>query len=204
MITLDGILFYWLGWIFWVITTFFMQKGKNRTTLTFFILLIIALSLMKFTILGYEIGLSFFVLICGSFFLLVKQNRKLYTLFVITFIGFSYTGLRLWEVVSPVWVIIPRVYLYAAIIILLTLFFSRNYVQCFLIGCLSISLGEVVYVLLVDRIGWDLPIGDSGIMDLLFLHVSSVLILYIWKEIKLKFEDILQQVELQKKGWTNE
>ncbi|WP_117169346.1 hypothetical protein [Paraliobacillus sediminis] len=201
---MDGILFYWLGWIFWVITTFFMQKGKNRTTLTFFILLIIALSLMKFTILGYEIGLSFFVLICGSFFLLVKQNRKLYTLFVITFIGFSYTGLRLWEVVSPVWVIIPRVYLYAAIIILLTLFFSRNYVQCFLIGCLSISLGEVVYVLLVDRIGWDLPIGDSGIMDLLFLHVSSVLILYIWKEIKLKFEDILQQVELQKKGWTNE
>lgn len=201
---MDGVLFYWLGWIFWIITTFLMRKGKNRTTLTCLILLIIALSLVKFSIFGYEIGLSFCLLICGSFFLLAKQKRKVYILFVITFIGFTYTGLRLWEVVSPIWVIIPRVYLYGAIIILLTLFFSKNYIQSFLIGCLSISFGEVAYVLLVGRIGWDLPIGDSGIMDLLFLHVSSLFILYIWKEIKLKFEDILQQVELQKKRWTNE
>lgn len=201
---MDGVLFYWLGWIFWIITTFFMRKGKNRTTLTFLILLIIALSLIKLPIFGYEISLSFCVLICVLFFLLAKQKRKVYTLFVITFIGFSYTGLRLWEIVSPVWVIVPRVYLYAVIIFLLTLFFSGNYLQSCLIGCLSISFGEVFYVLLVERIGWELSIGDSFIMDLLFLHVFLSVILYVWKEIKLKFEDILHQVELQKKRWTNE
>ncbi|WP_112181192.1 MULTISPECIES: hypothetical protein [Paraliobacillus] len=201
---MDGVLFYWLGWIFWIITTFLMQKGKFRTTLSFFILLIISLSLVKFTILGYEIGLSFCIVVLGSFFLLTRQTRKVYMLFVIILIGFSYAGLRLWEVVSPIWVIIPRMYLYAFIVITLTMLCNRKYLQRYLVCCLAVSFGEVVYIMIVGEIGWNLTIGDSNILDLICLQTASLFILYLWTEIKLKFEDILQQVELQKKRWTNE
>lgn len=201
---MDGILFYWLGWIFWIIATFLMSKGKTRTLLALSILFIISFSLVNVTILGIEVNISFCILVCGAFFVLAKQNYKIFSLFVIIFIGFCYTGLRLWEVISPIWFIVPRIYVYTAIVIVLTILFSKNYLQRCLICCLSISLGEILYIVSVNKIGWTLLIGDSNIMDMLSLQIGVLFFISIWKEIKFKFGVILQQLEQENKRWTNE
>src|SRR5699024_11296889 len=78
---LDGVIFYWLGWVFWVFTTFFMKKCKRRTLLSIWILLLMICAHIQFNVHIFEINLTLIILWIGSLLLLVNNDKVVYHCF---------------------------------------------------------------------------------------------------------------------------
>ncbi len=181
-----------------------MNKGITRTMLAFFLLHLILLASINLTLFQIDINLAFLLIVITSCIVLTTQNHKFYRTLIILFIAYSYTGSRLWEIVNPIWFFIPRTLLYGLVFSFISILFGRNIIERFLVSCLTVSLGEIIYVVIVQQIGWKESLGNSELMNLLLLQAGVIFTFYVIREIKIKLEVILQQIEQQKKRWTNE
>ncbi|WP_085992019.1 YphA family membrane protein [Oceanobacillus senegalensis] len=172
----EGMLFFWFSWIFWILVTFFMNRGKLRTYLAYWILLSIIVSPFYVVIGQYFVHLTVIILLLGTMVLIAKQPRIPYYLFASFTVTIGYTALLLWEKISPIWLIIPRTLLIAVIIgclvsILSSYFHSR--ISICLFGFLS---GEIIYSLILYSYGFQEEIGEMQFLDTL---LSTLLLLTI-------------------------
>src|SRR5699024_2422526 len=103
-----GLLFYWLAWIFCVLTTFFMSKTWKRTFFSCWILLIILCANIYIENIHFPISLSLFILCVGVAVWIAHLqcwSRFLVTSFIIMI---GYTALLFWGRNTPVWLFMTR------------------------------------------------------------------------------------------------
>ncbi|MFB1050481.1 hypothetical protein ACEWET_05875 [Paraliobacillus sp. JSM ZJ581] len=198
------IVVYWFLWIYWVIVTFLMEKGKKRNNIACFMLLLITCSSFNLRWFGITVNLSVIFLFIVSNILLVLARRKLFLFLACLFIAHAYAALQLWDITNPVWVFAPKIIIFSLILAFLVLFITSNMVERFIIACTSIIIGEIVYSLVVYRLEWDVTIGDTFMFLLLCSLTCTILLYHFFLEIKIKLQDILHMLEQQNKRWTNE
>lgn len=182
----------WILWVYWIVITFLMQKERKRTLLGMLVLITISSSNLIIQLGNIAINITSIILLLISVCFLVRCQHSIYLLFASLFIAHIYAGLRFWEIVSPIWVFIPRVLLYTCVFfVLIQLFFKRSNDQLY-VSFTSIIGGEIIYSLVIHRLGWEVIIGDATLLLLLCFLTSGILIVQLCQEIKKRLKDILR------------
>src|SRR5690625_754537 len=71
----NGLLFYWFGWLLWIIVTFLMKKTELRTKIACWILIAILSSNVNINIDNYHVSLTFLILF-GSVIILHRSEER--------------------------------------------------------------------------------------------------------------------------------
>ena len=116
---MEGLLFYWLFWMCWILTTFFYPKcHPDRLKFSAWILVTIILSTMHINLYGFELSVSGLFILFTSYLYIVQFEKKqiLYILLTSFIIMIMYVCFLLFELFDPVWVIMKREWMLSLLI----------------------------------------------------------------------------------------
>src|SRR5690606_32574001 len=150
----EGIMFYWIAWTFWVITTFFMKKEDSlRLGFSLWLLALIILSPYSVPVFDFEISIAGIFLGCSIFGFGARiKGKKLLYLFICSFIiMLAYVCFHLFALFDPVWLVFPRNWMLAAVLVFTSLILQENKVSRILIILLGALQGEVLYALILSK-----------------------------------------------------
>ncbi|OZU90097.1 hypothetical protein CIL03_02860 [Virgibacillus indicus] len=198
-----GALFYWLCWILWIIVTFFMFKGKQRTRFAIWILLTIIFSNFYVTAGNISVSLSFLLVLTGSMLLLIPNTRLIYHLISSFTITIGYAAMLLWEKNAPVWIIFHRPLILSIITVILIVILTKSFNLRLGIGLLGMSAGELIYSLTLSSYGFSEPIGQIYFFEYAVMTVVILMILDILQRWKYKVISLIENYK-QSLRWLNE
>ncbi|MEW8970982.1 hypothetical protein [Mesobacillus jeotgali] len=175
---MEGLYFYWLAWMGWVWTTFFMNKN-NPLRLKWSVLLLAVILAAPYTadVVNIEIHLS--ALAIGLFIFLETRQKKtgsLLYLFLSSFIiMLAYTSFLLFELFDPVWVLFDRnIMLGAAGFYLAVLLHKerRDRILALISGFLQ---GDILFSAILWKFNFPYPAASMAFMDILFISLGLLL-----------------------------
>lgn len=181
---MEGLFFYWLTWMGWIVTTFFMDKNNpERLKVTIWLLLLILAAPYNKAIFTMEINLS--ALIIVALLLIETRGKKLgefLNLFTSSFIiMLAYTSFLLYELLDPVWVLIDRRILLTGTIVYLVLLLQRKGYNRALVLISGTLQGEVLYALVMEKQGFSYLVSSLRFLDILVISVGT---LFVWTMIE--------------------
>jgi hypothetical protein len=172
---MEGLIFYWISWMVWIMATFFMDRNnKYRFLLSAWILFFIMLSPWTLKIFNVETGI-------GGLFLLVslyifagrlKKLSKLYFLFCAFILMMAYVTFHLFELFDPVWVIFPRNWMLSVLLVYLAVLLQKNRMLRLPLILLGSIQGEVLYALILNQFSFPYTIGSLAFLDIMAISVS--------------------------------
>src|SRR5699024_3162262 len=121
----NGLLFFYLAWIIWIIITFILPKPKTRTVFAVFILLCLCFTThyIEFCL---PVSATFFILLSGLVYYLFKRPKTTYY-FICTFtIATGYAAMLLWEANTTIWLFMSRDILIPGSIVCLSIFLTNG------------------------------------------------------------------------------
>ncbi|MFC4324159.1 YphA family membrane protein [Litchfieldia salsa] len=198
---MEGLYFYWITWLGWIYTTFFMDKGKKRLILSFLILLILSLSSIDLLINTYHLNLVHLIILILPFALIVKKTiaQKVYLLICSLTITIAYVTFQLFELFDPIWLFLDRKWMLAIVLVYLTLMLTKERVSriaCLLIGSCQ---GELLYGFIINKFRFNYEIGSYSFLDVLSL---SFIIVFVWLKLEVLIQYIDEMVQKNAKGET--
>lgn len=197
---MEGLIFFWVSWGFWVIATFFMQRSARRLKITVWILMMIIASPYVISIFEFKISLSG-VFLFGTLFYLASQIERLKFayLFICSFIiMLAYVSFQLFELFDPVWLLFPRNWMLAVLIVSLTIILQGNKYFRIIIVMLGSIQGEFLYALILQKYSFPYIIGSFSFLDVTALSVG---LLTMWNGIEFLttfFDNQFNELEREK------
>lgn len=153
-----------------------MKKGKVRTILGFWILLIVSGSSMYISLLGYKLTLSYLFLAIGAMIMLAQSKHLFYHLFSSLTIMVLYMAIMVWENYFPIWMILSKTFISPFIIVFITVIIARGFYNRVSITLLGISSGELMYSFILSGYSIREAIGGyvffDCVMIILFLFIG--------------------------------
>ncbi|WP_441293260.1 YphA family membrane protein [Paraliobacillus ryukyuensis] len=198
------IIVYWVWWIYLTLVTFFMKKSSLRNSLAILLFLLLIFGNYIITWKQISVNTAVLILFIASSLFLTRSKRRISLFVVCLFVAHVYAGLRCFEVVTPVWFFLPKTLLYGGIFVVIISFLSKKLIDKLIIVCLSIIIGEAIFMATVYSINWNIIIGAPDLLLLLTVLSAIILCHHLGMEIKRKLQDILHVIEQQNKRWTNE
>lgn len=198
-----GFIFYWLSWLLWIITTFFMKKEQLRLFLSTLILLTILGSDIYLSIGNYDLLVSFIALIIISGLLHANFLKPYYHLFGSFTIMIGYTSILLWKQNSFWGILISEFYLIPSICCIIIILMIKGLYSQLVTGIIGISTGEILYGFILS--GYHLPakIGDLDFFVNLYMIVLYLLLWHIIQNGKLPLYILRTKVQTSSQQSTN-
>lgn len=190
VILLEGIYFYWFSWIGWVITTFMLKKSKERTALSFFILLIIIVSNHTYHISEYAIHAPFALLFFFSivFMAMTKGLLLYYYLICSLIISIGYVCFHLFELFDPVWLIFDRKWMLSFVMLYLILMLVKDPYHRLSVAMIGVVNGELLYSMILIKFFREIQIGNFAFLDAFAFIILFVITWNLFEKIAQSFE----------------
>ncbi len=187
---MEGIYFYWFSWIGWVITTFFMKKGKVRTAISFFMLFMIFVSDNTYHLTEYSIHAPFILIFIFSLVFMTKTKglMQLYYLICSLIISIGYVCFHLFELFDPVWLIFDRKWMLSFVILYLILMLVKDPNHRLAVALIGICNGELLYSMILTKFFREIEIGNFVFLDALAFNILFILIWNSFEKIAQSFE----------------
>lgn len=176
-----GFIFYWLSWLIWGITTFFMKKGQLRLVLSCLILVIILCSNLYLSIGEYDLLVSFIILICISGLLHASSPKSSYHLFISFTIMIGYTAILLWKQNTSLWFFISEFFVLPILYSILIILIIKGLYNRLVTSILGISAGEVLYGFILSSYNLPITIGDLDFFVNLYMIILYLFLLHIFQ-----------------------
>ncbi|WP_078553258.1 hypothetical protein [Bacillus alkalicellulosilyticus] len=176
-----GIYFYWFIWMFWIGTTFFMEKGKTRTLLSMLLLVVICTATLKVPVLAYDVSVAFLLCLGIGYAIIALGNkawRQLYLLIVSLIIALVGISFHLFELYDPIIILFHRSWMLGIIYTLLVIALVSNHQQRLSILVVGACQGELMTSLFMDTIYVNRTIGDLAFFEIMMI---TVMFLVIWQ-----------------------
>jgi hypothetical protein len=183
-VILEGSLFYWILWLFWVSITFFMNKqNPYRTKLAACILVIIILSNVHFTFERFQFFASGVFLLLLSYFILSKKKLgSLLYAFICSFIvTISYVTFNLFVIFDPVWVVFQKEWMMGFCLSCLAIILQKSLKDRLLIIASGTMQGEILYAFYLSKFEFSYPIGAIAYLD---ISALTILLLVSWSALE--------------------
>ncbi|MCG3418832.1 hypothetical protein [Oceanobacillus jordanicus] len=178
--------FYWVGWMLWITTTFFMKRGKKRDLYTVWLLSILILSNTNVMIGEIEYNTSLFLLIIGSFILLLHLKRQIYLTICTFTIMLGYASLLFWEKAAPIWLFWPREVLVPLLLSLTALLLVRGLESRLCVVLLGTSFGECVFSFTLSSYGLSRGTGELPFLGNIMIAIVFIAFLDIIRKSRTK------------------
>ena len=199
---MEGIFYYWMMWLAWIITTFFMKKQKIRTKLTIFLLVNIWISELYWVIGHFHVRVSLLLFLGVGYYLSVKKNNNKslsYYLIILT-LTFAYASILLFHIYDPVWFLFDYRLIVSITVSVLAIYLGKHIVQKYAIYILSVCQGELIYWFILGKFHRGLIIGTAAFLDMVVIGCA---IIYLWttiQQIIFLLEQTLEKPAKEKQG----
>lgn len=145
---MEGVFFYWIFWLAWVWTMFFVPKMVSiRFSLLFHLLAVMVLSRYIVSIYFFSVQLSgLYMFFVGC--IVIRKCSFLKTLAVIIncfLIAMAYASFQLFMLLDPIWVIVKPIYLQCFFMNYLVNLLVKDWRIRVLVLLLGMILGDLVY-----------------------------------------------------------
>ena len=145
---MEGILFYWIFWIGWIIITFFYRKRHpDRLKFSASILVNNLFINILFILFGFELsGSGVFIIFTAYLYIVQFEKRQILYLLLTSFIiMIAYVCFLLFEMFDPIWVIFKREWMLVLLIAYVVIFLHSDKKQRILVMLIGLIQGEVFY-----------------------------------------------------------
>ncbi|TYS68381.1 hypothetical protein FZC76_11665 [Sutcliffiella horikoshii] len=199
---ITGQYFYFIGWIGWIIVTFFFPKSVVRTFMSILILVVIAGSTTTVQMFGFTVTASFLVLAVIAFILLVKSLKQRYILHYLSIctIALAYVCFILFEIYDPVWIFLDRTWLLSVIILYLSLLLFKTKRERFVFMLTGVLFGEVLRSIVMDRIFSYSVIGTFEFLAVLALSSAGMATWMMFETLTIQLDSIIQKRVRERQG----
>ena len=199
---MEGIFYYWMMWLAWIITTFFIKKQKVRTKLTIFLLVNICISEFYWVIGHFYVRISLLLFLGLGYYLSVKKNtaKSLSYYLIILTLTFAYTSILLFHIYDPVWFLFDYRLIVSSTVSVLAIYLGKQIVQKYAIYILAVCQGELIYWFILGKFHSGLIIGTAAYLDMV---VIGCIIIYLWttfQQLVLSLEQTLEKPAKERQG----
>ncbi|HAM81193.1 YphA family membrane protein [Ornithinibacillus bavariensis] len=191
---MDGIFFYWLCWMIWVVVTFLMPKEKTRTMMAVWILLTLTSSNLYISVYNVEVSMAYVCVFLGSILYIKSLKPLSYHLFSAMTIMIGYSSILIWESIAPVWLFMPRLIIIPVLCVLLTLVLTKGLSSRLAISTLGLCGGELLYCILLTNLSMPDIVGELLFLDTLLIVLLLLGSIEIYQIGKNKFFLYLSKV----------
>ncbi|ABS21546.1 conserved hypothetical protein [Bacillus cytotoxicus NVH 391-98] len=178
---MDGGYFYFLAWMGWIITTFFMKKESIRWKMSAFILFLIICSQFTFSIASFSISMNalFISIIAFGIVGIYSVWKKLYTLFSALIVAMLYTSFHLLEVYDPIWIIINRTLMLSAALVYASVLLHRDRLLRLCTLYIGMIQGEILVAFIFRKLHFPYELGSLQFFDSIAVSTLFVAILFL-------------------------
>src|SRR5690625_1028996 len=183
---------YWFSWILFIIIVFFMNKSKLRSSLIIWLLLVLITFPMFVTVKTLQISICLGLLISGAIIFYVQEKVSIYRLIVTFTISIGYTGILIWEHITPVWFFMPSFIIISILLVSVMIVLFRQLHEQISVVLVGGLFGHVLYDLLL--IGYSLHnvVGNNAYI-VICLTVLLLIVIHAMKEMYKKCIYFLQE-----------
>src|SRR5699024_6102593 len=171
----EHVLYFWFCWLLWVLVTFFMKKSGLRTYFAIWVLITIILADFFLQWNQVIISLPFIALTIGAVILTSRQPRWFFHLAASFSTAIGYATFLFWEMLSPVWFVMPRAILMTMIFGLLISLLVKPLISKITVCLLGMAAGEVIYLFTLFNQGIFTSLGDKSF----FINLFTLLLFFI-------------------------
>jgi hypothetical protein len=198
---LEGLTFYWVSWFFWIVATFFMKKNNQiRLKISLYLLLLIIVSPYTVTLFNFDLSIISFFLYSPLLYITARLER-LKTIYIIIcsfIIMLAYVCFHLFELFDPVWLIFPRNWMLAVMLLLISLTLHGNKRHRLYIIILGSIQGEFLYAFVLSKYSFPYVVASLAFLDVLSL---TAILIAVWSGIEVLasfYERHFNQLEREK------
>lgn len=198
---MDGLYFYWIFWIYFVITFFFLDDKKLRERLSLWLLSVIILSSTTIFIFSYEISVSILFLLVSSYVYISKGKsiRIFYEIILIFIVMLTYTSFHLFALYDPAWLLFnKKLMLLILICYVVNLLTDQFPLQAVLLTSGMIQ-GDILYGVILRQIGILYDISHYYILDTIALSSACLLSFTFMKKLSRILENYFKETEGEKR-----
>ncbi|MFC4557398.1 hypothetical protein ACFO3D_04145 [Virgibacillus kekensis] len=172
----NGLIFYWLSWMLWIVITFFLNKSFIRTMAACFTLAMIFLAETYINLMSLKISLSYILLLGLLIVFQAKKKQLLLHTFTAFSVAVGYMGTLIWVNFTPLNLFFPSdAVIFVVLLLLISNIISKPKSRL-VAGSLGITVGEIGYSLISIYYGYKDIVGDMGFFDLLTPVVGVIFI----------------------------
>lgn len=176
---MEGSMFYWICWFFWVYLTFMTdKKNPYRLKLSAIILIVILLSNLKFVIWeNLEIHACgiFLLIICYLFFSKEKKGAMFYFFICSLIVSIGYVAFHLFEIFDPIWIIFKKEWMMGICFGYLAILLQKTLKGRLLIVICGTLQGEFLYAYTLSQFSFPYEISSYEYLDAIAL-ISALLV----------------------------
>jgi len=175
---MDGLYFYWLAWIGWVWTTFFMNKNNPlRLKMAVILLAVILAAPYTVDVFIFEMHLS---AVAIAFFIFLETRRKktgsfLYLFLTSFIIMLAYTSFLMFELFDPIWVLFDRKIMLGAAGFYLAVLLHKERQDRILALISGFLQGDLLFSAILWKFNFPYAAASMAFMDLLFISLGLLL-----------------------------
>ncbi|PLR82637.1 hypothetical protein CVD25_05275 [Bacillus canaveralius] len=198
---MEGIIFYWISWLIWILATFFLKKeNRYRFRISLAMLIAIMLSTAQFSLFGFSFYWAPVVLLLFVYWEIakLKKGQLAYYIICALIVTLAYVSFLLFELFDPVWVLFDRKLMLGFIIVYLIVVLYEDIKMRICILLSGAFHGEVVFALIIKKLAINYKIGALEFLDLVALAAG---VLLGWNGLKyaiLLLEKTVSQFEREK------
>ncbi|KMY50619.1 YphA family membrane protein [Peribacillus loiseleuriae] len=175
---MEGLLFYWIAWITWVIVMFFFSKAQvYRFPLLVHLLAVMGIAGYIIHIGRYSFGFAGIYLL----FVVLIYHRRLslyqfaYFMLSCSIIALSYASFQLFTLLDPLWVFVNPTWLAALVLHFLTLFLYKGWKQRISSILVGMILGDGIYMITMVHNSLPYTAISYILLDMMTISVSASL-----------------------------
>lgn len=163
-------MFYFISWVGWIFTTFFMNKNKNRLKLSLilFVLIILSKTTVEINFIQYNF-VGIFLFLIGLFLITKEKSWKILLILYSGIIGMIYCIFNFFVIHYPVVIMVPQQYILVAILCICCYMFEDNFkrvVSIFLFGTFQ---GDLMLRHFLYEFEGVHQVGDMAYLEIIIL-----------------------------------
>lgn len=174
---MDGSYFYFLSWMGWIVTTFFLKKDEMRWKMSAVILMFIICSQITVSIASFAVSINALILGIISFLGIALYSiwKKIYALLSALIIAMLYTSFHLLEVYDPIWIVIERTWMLSGTLVYASILLHRDRLLRLCSLYAGALQGEILVTFIFRRLHFPYEFGSLTFFDI--IAVSTLLVM---------------------------
>lgn len=176
----EGGYFYFLAWMGWIVTTFFLKKDTVRFKLSAVILLFIICSQAVISFASITISVNALLLGGISFVGIAAYSvwKKIYTLLCALIIAMLYASFFLIELYDPIWIVVDRTWMLSSILVYTSVLLHRDRILR-IWGLYAGALqGEVFVAFILKAFNFPYQLGSLQFFNMIAVSTMFCSLLY--------------------------
>lgn len=168
MYELEGVIFYWSCWAFWIYLTFILEKqNPYRVKLSAIVLIALILSNFQFLVGEFEVQASgLFILGISYLFLSHEKRGAIIYYFICAFIvSIAYVTFHLFEIFDPIWIIFKKEWMMGIGLWYLSILLQKSLKGRLIIIFAGAMQGEILFAYILNKFQFPYLIGAFSSLD---------------------------------------